>query len=451
MRKMLLWDGEKRLKMTGSYFESLLLRQNPTAEMLWDFSSFCNERVVHMLFKRTVFLLLALLLTVAPAVWLSGAGFPMEEPLVIWTASDLHYLSHELLGDSGLFAEPSSGGDGKAPHLSAPITGEFLAKAAAEKPDLLILSGDLTLNGAAQSHLELTEQLRALQEAGVTVLTMAGNHDIDGAAADYSTYNGETLQTMPALTTDQYRDLYGGFGWEQAISRDEHSLSYVFEAHPRLRILMLDANGYGKGSVKAGTFDWLREQLWQARLARARVIAVSHQNLYAHNEMLSFGYQLYNADDLLEVYQRGTVLCNLSGHIHVQSILEGRVPEVATGALSVGPCRFGELRYDGTALTYTAQETGTPLAEQASEYFRQVARLQVYETFAESDLPAEEIHLLAETFARINWAYFAGLPVEESDHAEGLALWQQQGGFVNSYLQVMLKACRRDNLQITIR
>ena len=25
-RKMLLWDGEKRLKMIGSYFESLLLR-----------------------------------------------------------------------------------------------------------------------------------------------------------------------------------------------------------------------------------------------------------------------------------------------------------------------------------------------------------------------------------------------------------------------------------------
>ena len=272
-----------------------------------------------------------------------------------------------------------------------------------------------------------------------------------GAAADYSTYDGESLQTMPAFTTEEYRDLYAGFGWEQAISRDESSLSYVFEVHPRLRILMLDANGYGKGNVKPGTFDWLRQQLWQARLARARVIAVSHQNLYAHNEMLSFGYQLYNADDLLEVYQKGNVLCNLSGHIHVQSILTGRVPEIATGALSVGPCRFGELRYDGRTLAYTARETGTDLAAQASEYFRQVARLQVYERFAESALTAGEVDLLAETFAQINWAYFAGLPVEESTHAQGLALWQQQGGFVNSYLQVMLKACQRDNLQITMR
>ena len=404
-----------------------------------------------MFIKRTVFLLLALLLTVAPAVWLSGACLPLEEPLVIWTASDLHYLAPELLGDSGLFAEPSSGGDGKAPHLSARLTEELLARAAAEKPDLLILSGDLTLNGAAQSHWELAEQLRALQAAGVTVLTMAGNHDIDGAAADYSTYDGESLQTMPALTTAEYRELYAGFGWNEAISRDESSLSYVFEVHPRLRILMLDANGYGKGNVKPGTFDWLRQQLWQARLARARVIAVSHQNLYAHNEMLSFGYQLYNADDLLEVYQRGNVLCNLSGHIHVQSILEGRVPEIATGALSVGPCRFGELRYDGRTLAYTARETGTDLAAQASEYFRQVARLQVYESFAENALTAGEVDLLAETFAQINWSYFAGLPVEESDYAEGLALWQQQGGFVNSYLQVMLKACQRDNLQITMR
>lgn len=403
-----------------------------------------------MVIKRAIFVLLALLLTVAPAVWLSGAGRPLEEPLVIWTASDLHYLAPELLGDSGLFAEPSSGGDGKAPHLSARLTEELLARAAAEKPDLLILSGDLTLNGAPQSHRELTEKLRALQAAGVTVLTMAGNHDIDGAAADYSTYDGESLQTMPALTTEEYQALYAGFGWNEAISRDESSLSYVFEVHPRLRILMLDANGYGKGSVKSGTFEWLRQQLWQARLARARVIAVSHQNLYAHNEMLSFGYQLYNADDLLEVYRKGNVLCNLSGHIHVQSILEGRVPEIVTGALSVGPCRFGQLRYDGRTLEYTARETGTDLAAQASEYFRQVARLQVYESFAESALTAGEVDLLAETFARINWSYFAGLPVEESAHAQGLALWQQQGGFVNSYLQVMLKACQRDNLHIVI-
>jgi len=35
--------GKKRLEMTGSYFESLLLRQNPTAEMLWDFS-FCQRQ-----------------------------------------------------------------------------------------------------------------------------------------------------------------------------------------------------------------------------------------------------------------------------------------------------------------------------------------------------------------------------------------------------------------------
>ncbi len=404
-----------------------------------------------MVIKRTIFVLLALLLTVAPAVWLSGAGRPLDDSLIIWTASDLHYLSPDLLGDSGLFVEPTSGGDGKATHLSAQLTEELLARAAAEKPDLLILSGDLTLNGAPRSHAELTEKLRALQQAGVTVLTMAGNHDVDGAAADYSTYDGETLQTMPALTTDEFRALYADFGWNRAISRDENSLSYVFEAHPRLRILMLDANGYGKGSVKSGTFDWLREQLWQARLNRAKIIAVSHQNLYAHNEMLSFGYQLYNADDLLEVYQKGSVLCNLSGHIHVQSILDGRVPEMATGAMVVGPCRFGELRYDGRTLEYTARETGTDLAAQASEYFRQVARLQVYESFAESDLPAEKVDLLAETFAQINWAYFAGLPVEENHYTEGLALWQQQGGFVNSYLQTMLEACKRDNLHITIR
>ena len=402
-----------------------------------------------MKWKRVFFLMVALVLVLAPARLLAGSRRPLEEPVTIWTATDLHYIAPDLMGD--YFDEPASGGDGKAVRYSAEITGALLKQAAKEQPDVLILSGDLTLNGAEQSHRELTEQLHTLQNSGVQVLTIAGNHDVDGACADYSTFNGETLQTMPGLTSDQYKELYAPFGWQQAISRDEESLSYVYQVHPRLRILMVDTNCYGKGYVKYSTIRWIEEQLQDAMWAGAKVIGVSHQNLYAHNRMLSFGYQLYNAADLQEVYDKYRVLCNLTGHIHVQSIVKAKVPEISTSSLSVAGSHFGEVVYDGRRLTYTARETEMlRLAGQVLWYFEEVARRQTYQSFAASNLLPEQVDLLAETFANINSAYFSGQPIREEDFAEGIALWRKQDGFVSRYIDTMLESGKKDNLKIVI-
>lgn len=403
-----------------------------------------------MRIKRFCFLLLALAVTLAPARLLAGSRRPLSRPVTIWTATDLHYIAPDLMGD--YFEQPPSGGDGKAVRYTPEITKAFLQQAEEEKPDVLILSGDLTLNGAEQSHRELVEQLHALQNSGVQVLTMAGNHDVDGSCADYSTFDGEMVQTMPALTSDQYKTLYAPFGWEQAISRDVESLSYVYEVHPRLRILMVDTNCYGKGYVKYSTLRWIEQQLREAMWAGAKVIGVSHQNLYAHNQMLSFGYQMYNAADLQEVYDKYRVLCNLSGHIHVQSIIQAKVPEIATSSLAVAGSHFGELVYDGRSLTYTARETDLPeLAEQVRWYFEEVGRRQTYDSFAASNLLPEQVELLAQTFASINSAYFSGQPISAEDHAQGIALWKAQDGFTSRYIDTMLESGKKDNLHIVIQ
>ena len=110
------------------------------------------------------------------------------------------------------FDEPASGGDGKAVRYSAEITRALLEQAAKERPDVLILSGDLTLNGAEKSHRELVEQLHALQNSGVQVLAMAGNHDkvpeistsslsVAGSHFGEVVYDGRSL-TYTARETD---------------------------------------------------------------------------------------------------------------------------------------------------------------------------------------------------------------------------------------------------------
>ncbi len=46
------------------------------------------------------------------------------------------------------------------------------------KPDVLILSGNLSFNGAKASHEGLAAKLKAIEDSGVSVLVMPGNHDL---------------------------------------------------------------------------------------------------------------------------------------------------------------------------------------------------------------------------------------------------------------------------------
>ncbi|MFQ8842968.1 MAG: metallophosphoesterase family protein [Clostridium fessum] len=57
----------------------------------------------------------------------------------------------------------------------------FLDDMKEEDPDLLILSGDLTLDGEKASHEELAELLEGLSEAGIEVAVIPGNHDINNS------------------------------------------------------------------------------------------------------------------------------------------------------------------------------------------------------------------------------------------------------------------------------
>ena len=63
----------------------------------------------------------------------------------------------------------------------------------------------------------------------------------------------------------------------------------------------------------------------------------------------------------------------------------------------------------------------------ATYYFEEVARVQIRESLAQSELTKEEIELLAETFAKINSAYFEGRQLDLTAHSQGIGLWRTHG------------------------
>lgn len=397
----------------------------------------------------------------------SGCGSVEAQPVSIVFATDNHYLSPELTDGGQFFKDAVAQGDGKLVEYSQQINSAFFAEVIEKKPDLLVLGGDLTLNGAVQSHKDFAEMLRQVQKAGIQVLVIPGNHDV---GREYAVrFVGDGAEPVEALSSQQFFEYYSSFGRDQAESQDESSFSYVYKAGNRLKLLMLDANCGGAGFLKDGTLDWIGAQLKLAKRQGADVIVVCHQNLFAHNSLLTIGYQLYNAGELQALMEKYKVRLILSGHIHIQSAkTENGITEIVTSSLEMPPIQYGELTYDGQGVDYAVQQTdvsawlkahgqSSPELQDfgafATEYYEYTSRLKVEQRLAESPLPQEDKALIAEAFAKANTLYFAGEHFDPAIFDEAMEVIDSSGvSFFSRYLGSIFQTAdvEKQNLRVLL-
>lgn len=406
---------------------------------------------------KTALTALCLLLCICAAVNRGAGAHPRAdktETLRIAVASDLHYLSQELTDNGPLFQELVRRGDGKLMLDIEAITETFAAQMIDEKPDLLILSGDLSFNGEYQSHADLAEKLDRIEAAGVQVLVIPGNHDINRSAT--FCFEGEEYRPTENTDAKQFRSIYHAFGYDDALSIDELSGSYVYPAGEKLQILMLDTNSAGSNALPEQSLTWLEAQLERAVADGVQVITVSHQNIFAHNKLFTFGYQIMNADPMSALFRKYGVLVHLSGHMHIQHVVTDGLTEILTSPLSLYPCRYGLLYWDPDSLRYEAcsvdvaswaekqgltEDKLLRFADYARESFWQNSYRQILESYVGSELSADSVERLARCFADTNLAYFTGDPLDRDRLAEDLAFWVETEGesFRTSYLRSILE------------
>ncbi len=313
------------------------------------------------------FCLLVLSACSTPAVRTAAAAASAEaeDTLNLIVASDLHYLASSLRGGSS-FSRLMQVGDGKLTQYCEELTEAFIDECLQAQPDAVILTGDLTFNGEKLSHEELAAKLQRLTEAGIPVLVLPGNHDIDNPRAyDYS---GEEVLYADSISAEDFADIYEDCGYSQAFSRDPASLSYAVRLNARCWILVLDSARYEQnsgflstagGRIRDDTLTWMKDLLRQAQDEGAEVITAMHHNLMT----LPFGddYRVENAGTLLRLYAQYDVRLNLSGHIHAQYqktlTTEGHdTTDIATASLSVYNHHYGIIHWDPDGdLTYRIQ------------------------------------------------------------------------------------------------
>lgn len=272
----------------------------------------------------------------------------------IIVATDIHYLAEELAGNRcQSFMSSVESGDGRVLQYGWEILDAFIDDVVEQKPDLVILTGDLTMNGEKQSHEELAQKLETLSENGIEVAVIPGNHDINNPYARKFTSDG-TVKT-DSITADEFAQIYSDFGYVAADTRDPASLSYLYKLDDYYWLLMLDSCQYDPvnrvgGMIRGETYDWMEKQLESAWEEGAQVITVSHHNLLDQSGVSREFYDdctIEHNEEMIRMLYDYDVRLHLSGHLHLQHYKEDEdngISEIVTGSLVMAPCHYGVLK-----------------------------------------------------------------------------------------------------------
>jgi 3',5'-cyclic AMP phosphodiesterase CpdA len=294
----------------------------------------------------------------------------------IVVGSDLHYFSPGLMTDTSSAAfKTYLASDRKMIVQSPELLHSFLDSVRARRPRVLLLTGDLTKDGEKQSHQELADSLATLRALGIKVYVIPGNHDVYNPETYSYTSSGATK--VSNVTNLEFASIYHDCGFDQAISRDTASLSYVVEPVPGLWLFALDPTRWkdniGASSETVGgrflpaTTSWIRKQLDLASASGKTVVGAMHHGIVEHfsgqsTNAISKDYVVAGFDTLDTLFANHGLHVVFTGHFHANDITtrtlaSGKlITDIETGSLvtSPSPYRYGRLA-GGVATLHTSR------------------------------------------------------------------------------------------------
>lgn len=360
-------------------------------------------------------LIIGILLCCSLGVW---AG----EPLKIGVITDTHYLSEKLMDDGNAVRNYSSSSSRNVKDVPF-VLDKVLADYLNSDIQILLVSGDITKDGEKQSHIDFLEKLKPLQAKGVKVYVIPGNHDIN--VPHSIQFKGDGQSSVDNITPRDFEILYADCGYNNAISRDTASLSYVVSLNEDTWLLAIDAaryKEYTSSSITAGkilpaTEKWIVEVLDDARKKNIQVVGMMHWGLTEHIVYQSMFFKEYLVDDwqrLANLFADKGMKAVFTGHFHSNDISlftsdEGnKIYDIATGALCSYPFayRFIELSKDGMKVE-AKNITGIPqnpnLAEEGKQSLQLLAEKQAVQKLKRLgyDLPQNVIERMASVLGQI--------------------------------------------------
>lgn len=345
--------------------------------------------------SRLLSLLLAVVLVFTLTVPALAAEKPQDMNLRIAVMSDLHYLSPDMIADTEDF-EHAFNSDRKLLKESSSVLHEMLERVRADKPDILLVSGDLTKDGEQECHAALAKQLQQLQQdvPGLKIYVINGNHDIRNYnAKNFNTADGKAV---PATCTEPedfkriydfvYSDPTVIATFTPAAGNEAGSLSYVARPVEGLTVIAMDTCRYSSdntsngddehetsGAISADLEKWVIEQTAAAKARGDLVIGLEHHGLVPHFDVQPTILPMYlvnGYERIAQEYADAGMSVVFTGHMHAVDIAAMTTKagntfyDIETGSALTYPCpvRFVDLRRStvgGETNTYMSVSTKT--------------------------------------------------------------------------------------------
>ncbi len=301
-------------------------------------------------------------------------------------------LKFYLLTDTHYFEE-SLGAEGKAYEEYMKTEAFYLKESSAinkavfkklkedKETELIIIPGDLSKDGEYESHKSLIRELNALKDAGKKIFVLTAGHDFNETGRGYK--NDEFVGSKGTEFKELY-NLYYEFGYKDALSVDEETLSYIAEIAPNIRLLALNCDNKRecKGLIDESLLNWSKEQLDNAQKAGARVIAMCHYPVIPSVPVFDLvgDAHVKNWREIASFLADNGVELVLTGHMHIQSINEfvsekgNKLYDICTATTVGTPGKYRkiEIAEDGTMDVKSINVEGFTLPvefETAEEFF----------------------------------------------------------------------------------
>ena len=284
-----------------------------------------------------------------------------DRTIKIAAIPDIHY-THPLLLPDNIEDSPSLvqylGLDRKLLEISDPIFRKVLSELISEKPDILLIPGDLTKDGELIGHEVVKDLLEDLENKGIKVFVVPGNNDI--LNSDAFSFSTEPPVPVDNITPEQFAEIYGNFGYYEALYRDENTLSYICEPYSNLWILGIDNIKYTttengikiSGEISPATLAWIEDKMIEARQKNINVLAMMHYGIIEHYAGQKKVEPLItdSQNSVIALINAG-IRFMFTGHYHANDIVEftyeGKtLYDIQTGSLVTPPSTYRIMELD---------------------------------------------------------------------------------------------------------
>ncbi|MDU1889803.1 MAG: metallophosphoesterase [Dysgonomonas sp.] len=328
-------------------------------------------------------------------ILLISLGVKASGPIKIGVITDTHYLSEKLM-DNGKAVNDYIKASGKNIKDAPAVLNKVLDDYLHSDIEVLLICGDITKDGEKESHFDFLNKLKPLQEKGIRIFTIPGNHDINMPNA--VKFEGSKTVPVSNISPIEFEEIYADCGYKNAIKKDTASLSYVAELNNKTWLLAIDAARYKEyttrsisaGRILPSTEKWIVSVLDEARKKDIQVIGMMHWGLTEHIVYQSMFFKDYLVSDwqrLASLFADKGMKTIFTGHFHSNDISaftsdKGNIIyDIETGTLSAYPFsyRFVELSKDKMNINtknIIATDQNLNLAEKDKERMQDLSHKQ---------------------------------------------------------------------------